>query len=129
MHSIFFLLLTSLLSLSNAFPNLFNPSPLHKRSNLTDCQDVLDNGLNASCYDTLKVDAYVKSWNITTKTCLKNELWANCYMREVGVPAEEGLGCAQVGPNSCNEPTADLVATASPEEIYTAFNIWGECTF
>ncbi len=47
-------------------------------------------------------------------------------MREAGAAPEDGLGCAQMGPNTCNEPTADLVATATVEQIYTAFSIWGE---
>ena len=72
------------------------------------------------------MDAYMVNWNLTTKTCQANELWANCFMREAGVPPEAGLGCAQVGPNTCNEPTADVLATASVEDVYGAAAIY--CT-
>ncbi|KAL6721771.1 hypothetical protein ACLMJK_000876 [Lecanora helva] len=125
MQSAMIIFLTSLLSFIAALPSPSSSSPLLPRANLTltECQDVLDSGLNATCYDTLNVDAWVKNWNTTTKTCQPNELWANCFMREAGVPAEGGLGCAQIGP-SCNEPTADLLATSQPEQIYTAFSIW-----
>lgn len=120
--------------LSMLFPSLFLLIPLLSLCNaalapgnssfeISLCQDILNNGINATCYDVLKVDDWVKKWNLTTKTCQPNELWANCFMREVGVPPVDGLGCAQVGP-SCNEPTVELIAKATPEEIYTAVSIY-----
>lgn len=75
--------------------------------------------------DLNKVFVLRASFN-STKMCQRNELWANCLIREAGVPAEAELRYAQVG-FTCNEPTADLVATVQPEQIYTAPNIWGRC--
>lgn len=131
--SLFLFLLTSLLSLTTAFPHHQSLSPLHSRSALSDCQDILDNGLNGTCWDTLGMEAWMTKWNTTAtanNTCLPDELWANCFMREAGVTGIEAgtLGCAQVGPNTCPEPDDDVLVYATVEEAYGAYNIWCKCS-
>ena len=84
MRSTFLLLLTSLLTFCSAFAQESRPSHLYARSNLTDCQDILDsNALNQTCYDVLGIDAYIKSWNLTTTTCLRGELWVGLSLAVV----------------------------------------------
>ena len=50
----------------------------------------------------------MQDWNSTTTTCYSDELWANCFMRQAGIseidPSNK-IGCAQVGPNTCPEPS------------------------
>lgn len=74
---------------------------------------------------TLGMDAFMLHWNQTTTTCKKNELWANCFMREAGIGGSDDIGCAQVGPNTCPEPKRNVLDSAKPAEVfYGAYSIW-----
>lgn len=73
--------------------------------------------------------SYMNNWNITNeanKTCRTNELWANCFMRVAGLTVPEGFGCAQIGPNTCPEPTANDLIFNDAETAYGIYSIWGE---
>ncbi len=142
MHSSFFLI-TSLLCLCNAFPHLQSAFPLVARQNaalnsststnstVLNCEDTIDYGLNATCWDGLNMTSYMNSWNVTneaSKTCMTNELWANCFMRVAGLTVPQGLGCAQIGPNTCPQPTAnDLLMNDAPT-AYGIYSIWCKCS-
>ena len=96
-----------------------------------DCQNT-NSHLNALCWDVLNMDAWMQKWNKTTTTCHSDELWANCFMREAGMPETEAggkIGCAQVGPNTCPEPSKERedLASASIEMRYGAYSIWCRC--
>ena len=74
---------------------------------------------------------WMRNWNATTKTCHADELWANCFMREAGFPeTDQGgkIGCGQVGPNTCPEPTWDRgeLGSVSVEMGYGAHSIYCE---
>lgn len=130
MSAIALVFLTTLLSLSDAAPYFHSPSPLHTRDALSECQDLLNNGFNATCWDTLGMQDWMQSWNITTeaaKKCNSGELWANCFMRLTGVPGIDGLGCSQVGPNTCPEPKENVLLSVSVETAYGAYSIWCKC--
>jgi len=74
--------------------------------------------------------SYMNNWNITNeanKTCKTNELWANCFMRVAGLSIGSDLGCAQVGPNTCPEPTADDLILNDAEIAYGIYSIWCKC--
>lgn len=63
----------------------------------------------------------------TSRTCRTNELWANCFMRLAGLDIDaKGLGCAQVGPNTCPEPKRDDLLRNDVETAYGIYSIW--CT-
>lgn len=73
---------------------------------------------------------WMRSWNTTTEAAGKrnpNELWANCFMRLTGVRGIEGLGYAQVGPNTCPEPRADVLLSVSVQTAYGPYSNWCKC--
>ena len=122
-------LLYGLSLLSGTMASVVPARSLHRRAaSVQDCRDINSN-LNSTCWDVLYMDAWMRRWNATTRSCHSDELWANCFMRKAGMAeTDQGgkIGCAQVGPNTCPEPTQDLenLASASIEMRYGAYSIW-----
>lgn len=121
-------LLVVLYFLSNVLGSYLPHSISERAIPSRNCSNVSD-GLHPTCWDVLKMDAYLLEWNVTTRTCHKDELWPNCFMREAGVltteneSASEDLGCAQVGPNTCPAPSQEQLAAMSPQVAYGAYSI------
>lgn len=122
-------LLYCLSMLSDVTASVVSSRSLHQRAaSVQDCRDI-NSDLHAKCWDVLYMDAWMNRWNATTKSCHSDELWANCFMRKAGMAeTEQGgkIGCAQVGPNTCPEPTQakENSASASIEMRYGAYSIW-----
>ena len=88
--------------------------------------------LHPLCWDVLNMEKWMQDWNSTTTTCYPDELWANCFMRQAGMSEIDPggkIGCAQVGPNTCPEPSQAMEdqVSVSVEMRYGAYSIW--CTY
>ncbi len=72
------------------------------------------------------MEAWVNQWNRTTTTCKPGELWANCFMREAGVPSNvtNPIRCDLIGIDVCPEPNTYLLDHASAEASYGVIGIW-----
>ena len=123
------LFLTALLCLGSATPPTVPPQNLVPRDAVTDCQN-LALGFNASCWDliprSIGMEAWLNQWNGTTTVCKPGELWANCFMREAGVPSNvtNPIRCDLIGIDVCPEPSTDVLEHASAEVSYGVVGIW-----
>ncbi|KAI4242465.1 MAG: hypothetical protein L6R40_004019 [Gallowayella cf. fulva] len=66
--------------------------------------------LDSSCWESLKVPDYLKSWRETYKGCNNSESWSTCFLRySTGVA---GVNCDTIDATSCN--SADRTPTLDP---------------
>ena len=123
--------LTASLYLCNATPLISPPQTLIPRDAVTDCENVTL-GFDASCWNiiprSIGMKSWLNTWNSTTTSCKPGELWANCFMREAGVPsnATNPIRCDLIGTNVCPQPSTDLLEHASAEVSYGVASIWGK---
>ena len=68
------------------------------------------------------MDAFIVRSGHTPKTCREDELWAICFMREVGDPQiDMGYGCAHAG-LICVAPQKRFnISNGSAETYYGAY--------
>ena len=128
---LFFLIASRYLYLCSATRFVSPFQTLVPRDAVTDCQNVTL-GLNASCWNLIPrsvgMESWLSSWNTTTSSCKPGELWANCFMREAGIPsnATAPIRCDLIGPDECPEPSIDVLESASAEASYGVASIWGK---
>ena len=112
------------LSACSALPGATFVNPSVPSDVVARCRD-FKSKINPSCWNTFGMDAYMRYWKRTTTTCTKNEVWANCFMRQVKSQEIDSLGCAQLGPNTCPEPDQVFnITNGSAETFYGAYSIW-----
>lgn len=90
-----------------------------------ECRDIKPStpGPDPTCWNTLKMDDWVREWNVGPQACAQYEPWGNCFMR-LSNNGASGIDCLTIySTKGCYRPVvSDLVGPA--EVWYGAWSIW-----
>jgi len=79
--------------------------------------------INPTCWNTLKMDAWMQNWNVSTAVCNPGEDWGNCFMR-LTLPSIPSVECTRISPlSTCPAPTPGTIVPGPVEIFYGAYSI------
>ncbi len=100
-------------------------SPVPTDAAVAKCRDLKHNynGIDPTCWNTLKMDDWMINWNATAWACNTNEPWGTCFMRLT--EQTDHVDClVVVSLITCPRPVVGAIVEGPAEIYYGAYSIW-----
>ncbi len=99
-------------------------SPVFTNAAVAKCRDLKHNynGIDFTCWNTLKMNDWMINWNATAWACNTNEPWGTCFMRLT--EQIDHVDCLVVSLITCSRSVVDAIVKGSAEIYYDAYSIW-----